>query len=459
MTSGTSQARKPLDPVVMMMVALATAIFLTWVIPSGLYTRLPDGSAVAGTFHAIPKVRGGAALLPHVSTDKLAYAASPVSLVTALPLGMAKGAALIVMLLFLGGMFGVLRATGALEQAIEFLVAMTRGHVGLTVPVLMVIISAGGSFLGLISEYLLVIPIVLALSQRLGREAMFGFAIVTVAAKIGYIGSVTNPVILMVAQPLAGVPAFSGAWVRLAVWLLFMAVGIGFVLRGAAAGGQAPAATGGTLSGRHGTIILLLVAAVVLVVYASTQWHWREAQLGAFYTALGIGLGVTAGMSPRTIARHFVEGMKAMLLAAFLVGMAGAVEVVLTEGRILDAIVQGLASLSSGLPRVLIAEALMAVEMVLTLVIPSGSAKAAVSIPILSPMAHLAGISGQTTVLAFLLGNGLVNMISPTSGMLLAYLATAEISFGTWFKYVAPLFLILFVLAVAIVAVAASSGY
>jgi uncharacterized ion transporter superfamily protein YfcC len=442
--------KRTLDPVVMMIGALALAISLTWIVPSGAYQRLPDGSAVPGTYHAIAKVRSAAALLPVKSTERAAAPASPVALFTALPAGMGRQAGLIFMIMFLGGMFGVLRASGALEAAIERMVALSGGRAAVVAPCLMIAISAGSSFLGLISEYLLIIPIVLALSQRLGRGVLFGFAIVTVAAKIGYLGSVTNPVILMVAQPIAGVPIFSGLSLRLMLWVGFLLLGIGVVVREGRAELHAvvpgPAAA---LSSRHLAIVGLICASVALIIYGSAEWHWRDGQFAAFYLALAVAVGVAGGM----------PGMKSMVLAGFLVGMAGAVEVVLTEGRILDTIVHSLASMAGGLPRVLVGEALVLIEMVLTFLIPSGSAKAALSMPILVPIARLAGISGQTTVLAFLMGNGLVNMISPTSGMLLAYLATAQLPFSTWFRFILPLFGLLTVLAFGVIAFAVHIGY
>jgi uncharacterized ion transporter superfamily protein YfcC len=444
----------------MMVGALALAIALTWIIPSGAYQRLPDGSAVPGTYHAIAKVRSVAALLPVKSTERAAVPASPVALFTALPIGMGRQAGLIFMIMFLGGMFGVLRSSGALEAAIERMVALSGGRAAVVAPCLMIAISAGSSFLGLISEYLLIIPIVLALSQRLGRGVLFGFAIVTVAAKIGYLGSVTNPVILMVAQPIAGVPVFSGLSLRLLIWVGFLLLGIGLVVREGRAELHAVVPGPATaLSPRHLAIVGLVCASVALIIYGSAEWHWRDGQFAAFYLVLAVAVGVAGGMSAGHIAHALVEGMKSMVLAGFLVGMAGAVEVVLTEGRILDTIVHGLASMAEGLPRVLVGAALVLIEMVLTFLIPSGSAKAALSMPILVPIARLAGISGQTTVLAFLLGNGLVNMISPTSGMLLAYLATAQLPFSTWFRFILPLFGLLTVLAFGVIALAVHIGY
>jgi uncharacterized ion transporter superfamily protein YfcC len=438
-----SRPHGPLDPVIMMLGALALAIGLTWVVPAGVYARGPDGSAVPGSYHRV-------ADLP----------ASPADLFVSLPLGMEKSAALIFMIMFLGGMFGVLRASGAMEAAIERTVQASGGRVRLVAPLLMIAISAGSTFLGLASEYLLIIPIALALSARLGRSPLFGFALVAVSSKIGYIASVTNPVVLMIAQPIAGVPAFSGLAWRLILWIVFLALGIAMVLWSDRSEPHTAKVAGDAhLGTRQSVIILLVGAAIALLVVGSARFHWHEVQFGAFYALLAVGIGAAANFPPRQIAAAFVDGMKSMVLAALLVGMAGSIEVVLVEAKVLDSVVHGLAGLTQGLPRVLVGEGLVAVEMVLTLLIPSASAKAAVSMPILVPIARLAGISGQTTVFAYLIGNGLVNMISPTSSMLLAYLATAHLPFSTWFRFVLPLFIVLALLGFAAVALAVRVGY
>ena len=148
-----------------------------------------------------------------------------------------------------------------------------------------------------------------------------------------------------------------------------------------------------------------------------------------------------------------------MMLAALLVGMGRAVEVILRDGQILDTIIEAVSSGIHGLSPVLVAPIVMGVEMILTLLIPSTSAKAALSIPVLGPIAASAGVSGQTTVLAFLLGNGLVNMLAPTSGMLLAYLAAAGIPYNQWFRFAAPLFALLALLSAAALMIAVLIGY
>lgn len=453
--------RWSLDPVMMMFAALAIAIALTWVIPSGEYQR-KGGSETAlvipGTYQQSAKTISLDALWPAPSKTGSGKAASaktesaqpvviapvsPAALVTAIPAGLAKSSGLIFMILLLGGMFGVLRSSGALDAGIERLLAITGGRVGVVTPVIMIAISAGSTFLGLISEYLLIIPIVVALAERMGRSRLYGFAMLTLAAKVGYLASVTNPVALLIAQPIVGVPVFSGALFRFVVWCLLLAVAIGVVLRlGHSDTHQQVACHDAPLSKRHLLVLLIVAATVGLLIYGSSALGWRDLQFASLFVVSGVAMGVAANMTPRAGAHAFVDGMKSMMLAALLIGMARGVELVLRDGHILDTIIAWASSHVAHLPAVIVAPLVMVFEMFLTLLIPSTSAKAALSIPILAPIAASAGVSGQTTVLAFLFGNGLVNMFAPTSGMLLAYLATANIGYSTWFRFVLPMFLL-----------------
>jgi len=167
---------KHLDPIVMMVAAIALAIVLTWITPAGEYVYASGGHASPGSFHPVA-----------------AHPASCFALFTSLPLGMAKSSGLMFMVLFLAGMFGVLRATGSVEAVIGRAAAWSGGRAGLVAPVVMVIVSAGSTFLGLTAECLLVIPIVLTLAERINRSRLFGFAMIAVSYKIGYLASVTNP--------------------------------------------------------------------------------------------------------------------------------------------------------------------------------------------------------------------------------------------------------------------------
>jgi len=450
-------------PVVMMILIIVAAVALSWLIPSGLFDRAPNGHVLPGTYHEIPKQFSLQALLwPHPSTPTQAYPADLAALVASIPAGMTQAAGLIFMIMFLGGMFGVLRASGALDAGIERLVALTGGNVYLLAPVLMIVLSAGSTFLGLISEYLVLIPMALVLAEKLRLGPLFAVALIAIPAKLGYLASVTNPLPLVIAQPIVGVPVFSGLTFRLVLWVVFLALGMGYLLTLLARSGFAPSQqvyTGQKLSLRHSAILLAIALGVVAIVYGAGNLHWGNTELGAFYIFLGVLIAAIGGIDAAHASEAFIDGMKAMMLAALLVGLAGAIEVVLRNALVLDTIIKDLAALAQDRAPIVVAQALVGIEIILDVLIPSTSAKAAISMPILWPIAQLSGVGGQTTVLAYLIGNGLTNMVTPTSGMLLAYLSTGGVPYGTWMRFILPLWLGLLVLSLAAAAIAVVIGY
>jgi uncharacterized ion transporter superfamily protein YfcC len=463
-TTAPAQRRSLIPhPVVMMLLIIVAAVALSWVIPSGLFDRAPNGHVLPGTYHEIPKQLSLQALLwPHRSTPAQAYPADLAALAAAIPAGMMQAAGLIFMIMFLGGMFGVLRASGALDAGIERLVALTGGNIYVLAPVLMIVLSAGSTFLGLISEYLVLIPMALVLAEKLRLGPLFAVALIAIPAKLGYLASVTNPLPLLIAQPIVGVPVFSGVVFRLVLWVVFLALGMGYLLTLLARSGFTPSQqthTAQKLSPRHSAILLAIALGVVAIVYGAGNLHWGNAELGAFYIFLGVLIAVIAGIDAAHASEAFIDGMKAMMLAALLVGLADAVEVVLRNALVLDTIINDLAALAQNHAPIVVAQTLVGIEIILDVLIPSTSAKAAISMPILWPIAQLSGIGGQTTVLAYLIGNGLTNMVTPTSGMLLAYLSTGGVPYGTWMRFILPLWIGLLVLSLAAAALAVVIGY
>jgi len=448
---------------VMMLLILTAAVALTWVVPSGAFSRTEPGLVQPGSYHVVQKEYSTDAVLDRGRpSDGTARPVSPVAIVSTIPRGMEAAASLIFMIMFIGGMFGVLSATGALDAGIERLIALTSGNVYLLVPILMLAISAGSTFLGLISEYLVIIPIVVLLARRLGLDNLVGLAIVAIAAKIGYMTSVTNPLPLLIAQPIVGIPVFSGVAFRLVTFVLYLTVGVVFLLRHIRKGGYRPgkemAHDSSPLRGRHLAIVWILGGAILVMLYGAQKLDWGNPELGAFYIFLALVIALVGRLPSRRTAVAFLDGMKGMILAAVLVGLARAVEIVLRDGMIMDTIIHALSRMAEGSHPVVVAQMLVGIQMVLDILIPSTSGQAAVTMPILGPIAHLAGVSGQVSVSAFIFGNGLTNTITPTSGMLLAYLATAEVQYGQWVRFVIPLVGILALMSLAAISAAVLLG-
>lgn len=456
--------RRTTSPVVILLGILFLATVLTYLIDSGAYQR--EGRLVIpGSYEEVAKDSSflGLFAVGHEETADVAHPVSLVGTLQAIPEGLERSGGLIFMVLIIGGMFGIISTTGAIDSGLERLLGLVRGNIYLLVPGLMVVFSAGSTFLGLASEYLIIIPVMVAMAERLGMSALIGLAIVTVGTKIGYLASVTNPLPLTIAQPLVGLQIFSGAGTRFAFYLVFLTIGILFLL--CVVRRQNVSTTGGfefesgKLSTRHAVLLGALTAGVAVLVYASNRWHWGHHTLSAFYIGLSIVLAALSGLGASAAADAFVGGMKKVLMAAILIGVATAVSVVLEEGKVLDTVVFSLTSIIGEGGPIIAAQGMFVSQLLLDFLIPSTSGQAAVSMPILGPIGQLSGVEPQTTVLAFLFGNGLTNMLTPTSGTLLAYLATAQVGWVQWARFIFPLWLLFSAVAMVLLSIAVMIGF
>jgi len=456
---------KQMNPTLVLLFIVVIAVVMTWILSSGEFQHQGQ-KVIPGTYQQIEK---------HFSLSQMiglgeappAGQAAPVGIIDgimAIPAGIVKQAGLIVMVLFIGGMFGVLNQSGAIEASLERLLGVTKGNIYVLVPTLMLVFSAGSTFMGLAKEYLLVIPLVVALMNRLGLPNILGLAVVAIAVKVGYLASVTTPYALSIAQPLVGVQIFSGLSLRLTAYALFMLVGITFVLWAIRRHGKLNqdvevSFSVKPLSLRHSLMMTALLVGIAFMVFAANQWHWKNTQLSAYYLFLSMIFALMSGMGASASADAFVSGMKKVLIAGLLIGLATAVEIVLTQGRVMDTMINALVQLVGQHGPYMSAYGMFICQLLLDIVIPSTSGQAAVTMPILGPLGQLTGVAPQTTVFAFLMGNGLTNMITPTSSGLLIFLASAQVGWTQWAKFVLPLFLIFAVLAVAMLTFAVAIGY
>ncbi|WP_340677237.1 YfcC family protein [Paraglaciecola sp.] len=460
----TMPEHKTINPIIILLGILLFAMLLTYVVDSGSYQR--DGKLVVpNSYQTLDKDSSLSNLfnIHNIDDENIAQPVSLIGVLLTIPEGLERGAGLIFMVLIIGGLFGILTKSGAIDAGLERLLSLVNGNIYLLVIVLMTVFSAGSTFLGLASEYLLVIPIMVAMANRLGMSNMIGFSIVAVAVKAGYLSSVTNPLPLTIAQPLLGLQIFSGADIRFYFYLVFLTVGIMFVLLMVRKSGYvkdvAISFCADKLSVRHSLMLSILGLSIGFLVYASNQWHWQHHALSAYYIAICIVLAFVSGMGANNTANAFVSGMKKVLLASFLIGIASAVAVCLEQGKILDSVVHGLVSTIGDNNPTVSAIGMFFSQLTLDFLIPSTSGQAAVSMPIMGPIGQLSGVSAQTTLNAFLFGNGITNILTPTSGTLLAYLATAKIAWSDWAKFIFPLWLVYIGIAIGLLALSVSLGY
>ena len=200
---------------------------------------------------------------------------------------------------------------------------------------------------------------------------------------------------------------------------------------------------------RKGTpyfILTLLFGTVYYLIVGVLGYGWYIMEIASLFLFMGVCSGFAIGRSASDIAKLFVEGMGDILSAAIVVGLAAGIVIMLQDGGVIDTILYGLSKSMSNMGTIASTEIMYGIQTLINIVIPSGSAKAAITMPIMAPFSDLIGISRQTTVMAFQFGDGFTKMITPTSGVLIATLGVARIPWEKWVRFIWKFILILIVI-------------
>ncbi len=195
----------------------------------------------------------------------------------------------------------------------------------------------------------------------------------------------------------------------------------------------------------HFFILNLLFFSILYLLIGVMGYSWYINEISGLFLVLGIASGIAMKKKGNDIVKLFMEGAKDILSAALIIGLAGGIIVILKDGQIIDTILHKAAGSMQGLGKSSTIGVMYLIQSFLNIIIPSGSAKAAITMPIMAPFSDLVSLSRQATVVAFQFGDGFTNMITPTSGVLMAVLGVAKIPYTKWFKWIAPLIIILII--------------
>ncbi|HYQ56712.1 MAG TPA: YfcC family protein [Draconibacterium sp.] len=193
-------------------------------------------------------------------------------------------------------------------------------------------------------------------------------------------------------------------------------------------------------------ILTLLVFTIVFLVIGVMGHGWYIKEIATIFFAMGVFSGIAANNSPNNITRLFIEGAKDILPAALVVGLARAIVVILEDGNVIDTILFSVSNSMQDFGEVGTIGVMYLIQTMLNVFVPSGSGQAALTIPIMSQISDLMGVSRQATVVVFQMGDGMTNLITPTSGVLIGVLGVARIPYEKWFKWAAPFVLMLIVI-------------
>jgi uncharacterized ion transporter superfamily protein YfcC len=428
-------------PLVILFAIVVLAAAATYVLPGGEYQRIEkDGRkvAVAGSYRSVPHRPQGLPELALVPFN-----------------GMMEAAEILVLIFIIGGAFNIIKDTGALSAGISRAAGSLKGREAFLIPVLMSLFGLAGGIFGMYEEVLPFVGVVVPMAVAIGYDSITGVCIVYLGTVLGFCGAFFNPFTVGIAQGVAGLPLFSGLGYRLIVWTAMVGTGIVYTMIYAARVRKDPrssavyesddairksyreAGDGGgfALDGRRKAILLVLAAGFAALPFGVISRHWGIKELSGLFFALGILSGAMGGKGMNAAVESFVAGARDMMGAALLIGVARGIKIMLENGLVMDTILCALASTVSLFPKLIAVQIMFFTQCFMNLFIQSGSAQAAVSMPIMAPLADLLGISRQTAVLAFQLGDGFTNFAIPWNGITLAVLNIAAVPIWAWFRW------------------------
>ena len=393
---------------------------LTWFVPGGQYVTGEDGTLRYEQVDAVPQTW---------------------QLLSAIYHGFVKQAGIIVFILVVGGAFWLLNATGAVSAGIERFISRVGKRDKLVLAAITLLFSLAGAVFGMSEETIPFVGIVVPLVVSMGYNPFMGMLVVYVASNVGFSSAFLNPFTVGIAQGMADLPLFSGMGYRIFCWALLTALLILFVLLYAdktRVEGRSSAcqSTSGPVTKRQGWILWVLLLTVVLLIVGVTRWDWYLPEITGLFLGMGIVCGLIAGFSASKIADELLAGAKDILSAALVVGFASGIIVLLQDGKVVDSILHAMQEGLDGTGRAGSLSAMYGIQALINFMIPSATAKAAITIPIMAPFADLVGVSRQAMVLAFQFGDGFTNMLTPTSGVLMAALAMARIPYEEWVRWI-----------------------
>lgn len=449
---------------VILVTIMFIVLILTHIIPAGSYERVED--AVTGKMVVVP--------------DSYAYvdAEAPglFGLFQALEAGYVDAADIMFLIIFAYGFVYVLTKNGTMDAALGTLVRKIGNCVQLLIPITMLILGLMASTMGIYEEVYGLFPVFVGIFVALGYDAVVGGAVIFLGVSIGYAAGTTNPYTIAIAQDIAGVELYSGMGFR---WLIFAVteiIAIAYVMYYARKVKKNPTKSvvygteldavktrsldelqTASMNIRQGLCLVLFFGVIIFLFYAILNLGWYVDEISAFFLMAMVVAGIISGYSATEICKTFIESTKSMVSSMLIVGFTRGILILMKEGMITDTIVYGLVSLLKNTSTYLSAYGMIIIENIVKLFINGSTSAATITMPILAPTAELVGMSRSIAVLAYQLGHSFADIFWPTSCALCCGLMGVPIN--KWYKFITPLFGILFIMEFVFMTAAVMIGY
>ncbi|PKE32521.1 C4-dicarboxylate ABC transporter [Rahnella sp. AA] len=442
-------------------ILIAVVAGLSWIIPAGEYNMAMNAGLgkevpVSGTYHAVAGNPQGIIDIFLAPIDGLYNHVT----------GQAGAIDVALFILIIGGFLGVVTKTGAIDAGIERVTHRLRGKEEWMIPILMALFAAGGTIYGMAEEslpfYTLLVPVMMAARF----DPLVAAATVLLGAGIGTLGSTINPFATVIAANAAGIPFTSGIGLRAVILVAGWLICVVWVMRYARKVRRDPSLSivadqwesnrehflGDRreerlpFTGVRKIVLTIFALAFVVMIYGVSVKGWWMGEISAVFLAAAIFVGLIARMSETELTTTFIDGARDLLGVALIIGIARGIVVVMDNGMITHTILHSAENIVSGLSSVVFINVMFLLEVVLSFLVPSSSGLAVMTMPIMAPLANFAHIGRELVVTAYQSASGLVNLVTPTSAVVMGGLAIARVPYVRWLKWVAPLLGILLVL-------------
>lgn len=441
---------------VILLIIMAIAMVATWFVPAGEYTRHFDEQTRKTVIE------------PESFKTVDSSPVDPFQMFIAVQKGLTQAGSIVFFIFIVFSSIYLVMSTGAIDASIAWMVRKTRAKpqsTNIAFIVLMSVFMLWGST-GTLSyeEMIAFVPIFSSLALALGYDPIVGLAVSFVSVGIGFASATLNPFTIGVAQTISELPLFSGIAYRFLILFVMGGITIWWTLRYAEKIKNDPSKSVVSdidfgdlefdeskldlqITSKHKLTLGIFLVTVLIAGFGLLKLHWYINQLAGLFLIMGILVGAANRYSPNHIAELFVQGMAKGVLSATIVGVARGILVVLSEGKIVDTIIHGMANLLSQGSLYLSSVGMLIFQTLMNFLIPSGSGQAATTMPIMAPLSDLVGLNRQIAVLAFQFGDGFSNLLWPT-GFILIGCILAKVPLNKYLRWFLPLFGVLFVVQV-----------
>ncbi len=445
---------------VIIILLLIFVSILTYIIPAGEYVRFANERGIkmvdSTSYHLVEAKPVGFWLIPNYIMK-----------------GLTKQANIIFPLLVIGGALETVLSTGVFHAYCNKLARKCSGKEKMFIPAILLLFAVIGITQST-NKFIGFAPLGVMLAATLGYDAIVGVAMILLGVGIGFSTGILAPT-TAIAQEMAELPAYSGMWLRIVAFIVFYIVTAIYIVWYGERTKKDP--TKSVIYGvegvetfdlkdsnveidkKHPFVLGVVVLSFSVLIYGSINFGWGLVQTAICFMWMGYIAGKVYGYTASKIASCFVKGIKGMSSAAVIVGLGAAVALILAEAKVLDTVVYNLAKMLELFPNLLKAPVMLIMNVIVNGFVTSGTGQAAVVMPVMVPLADVSGISRQTAVLAYKMGDGFCNYVLPHASALMGFLGATGIGYDRWMKFMGKLFGIWMITGSAILIVAYLTNY